>query len=110
MVNARRGAVGLTPAGARVTAEEAKALRGGLERGRLRAQNVFGQQHFVTTEGVTSRGVAGVRLGAKVDGRKAAGARYRSARTPRLMPESIYQIAESRDDAIRLLTRFGYIL
>lgn len=28
---------------------------------------------------------------------------------PRLMPESIYRIADDRADAIRLLTRFGYI-
>ncbi|MFE1358849.1 hypothetical protein [Streptomyces harbinensis] len=28
---------------------------------------------------------------------------------PRLMPEAIYQLASSRDDAIRLLRRYGYI-
>ncbi len=59
---------------------------------------------------MTTRGVAGTRLGAKVDGVKTGG-RYRSAKAPRLMPESILQIAgTNRDEAIRLLRRFGYIL
>lgn len=109
VVNARRGARGLTPAGARLTAAEAKALRGGRERGRLETANVFGHDLFVTTEGTTTRGLAGVRLGAKQTGTK-QGRRYRSAKAPRLMPESIYQIAGGdRDEAIRLLRRYGYI-
>lgn len=111
VVNARRGAAGLSTAGARVTAEEARMLRGGRERGRLETRNVFGQDLFVTTEGTTIRGFAGKRLGAKVDGVKRPGGRYRSARPPRLMPESIYQIAgDDRDEAIRLLRRNGYII
>ncbi|MDH6460123.1 hypothetical protein M2302_000274 [Micromonospora sp. A200] len=109
VVNARRGARGLTPAGARITAAEAKALRAGRDRGRLEATEVFGHDLFVTTEGTTTRGVAGVRLGAKETGTK-QGRRYRSAKPPRLMPESIYQIAGGdRDEAIRLLRRYGYI-
>lgn len=111
VVNARRGAAGLTPAGARITAEEARLLRGGREIGRLQTVSVFGQDLFVTTEGTTTRGLAGVRLGAKETGRKQDGARYRFARAPRLMPESILKIADgSRDEALRLLRRFGYIL
>lgn len=111
VVNARRGARGLTPAGARVTAEEARILRGGLERGHLQTVDVFGRQVFTTTEGTTRRGVAGVRLGAWEDGVKVPGARYRSARTPRLMPESLLELsAGNRDEAVRLLRRFGYIL
>ncbi|MGW5556864.1 VG15 protein [Micromonospora sp. NPDC003944] len=109
VVNARRGAYGLTPAGARLTAEEERLLRGGRDIGRLEAVDVFGRQLYITTEGVTTRGQAGVRLGAGQTGVKADGARYRSARPPRLMPESIYQIAGSRDEALRLLKRFGYI-
>ena len=108
VVNARRGAFGLTPAGARITAEEARALRNGLERGRLRTQRIYGRDIFVTTEGITTRGVAGARLGA----RKRLGPldRDRSGKVPRLMPESIYQLAEDREDALRLLRRFGFIL
>jgi len=110
VVNARRGAYGLTPAGARITAAEAKALRNGLDRGHLQTLDVFGHQLFTTTEGATTRGQAGVRLGAKRTGQKVDGARYRSAKPPRLMPESIYQIAgNDRNEALRLLRRFGYI-
>jgi hypothetical protein len=54
--------------------------------------------------------LAGVRLGAWEDGVKVKGARYRSARTPRLMPETIFAMARDREDTIRLLRRFGYIV
>lgn len=110
VVNARRGAAGLTPAGARITAEEARLLRDGRDVGRLQPVDVFGRQLFVTTEGTTTRGLAGVRLGARESGVKQEGARYRSARPPRLMPESIFAIADgNRDEAVRLLRRFGYV-
>ncbi|WP_432050302.1 hypothetical protein [Verrucosispora sp. NA02020] len=110
VVNARRGAFGLAPAGARITADEARMLRGGRERGRLEAVDVFGRQLYVTSEGVTTRGQAGIRLGARESGEKRDGGRYRSARPPRLMPESILAIAGSnRNEAVRLLRRFGYI-
>jgi hypothetical protein len=109
VVNARRGAAGLAPAGARLTVAERQMLKGGRERGHLQTTKVFGQDVFITTEGVTTRGAAGVRLGARETGRKQGG-RYRSARIPRLMPESIYQAAgDNREEAIRLLRRFGYI-
>lgn len=84
VVNARRGmATAVGPSGRR----------------HLVRRDVFGQQLFVTNEGVSRRGVAGrVRL----ERRGRAGG-------PRLMPESIYEIAEDRDDAIRLLRVHGYI-
>jgi histone H3/H4 len=104
VVNARRG---MSYAGARITAEERRALVGG-DRARLRTTNVYGQDVYITTEGTTTRGLAGVRLGARETGTK--NGRYRRAQTPRLMPESIYQLAENREDAVRLLRRFGYIL
>lgn len=111
MVNARKGALGLTPAGARITAEEARLLRDGKDIGRLRTVRVFGQDVFVTTEGSTTRGLAGARLGAKDTGKKVKGQRYRRSRTPRLMPESILQAAGAdRAEAVRLLRRFGYIV
>lgn len=110
VVNARRGARGLLTAGARVTGDEARMLRGGRDRGRLEAVDVYGRQLYITSEGVTVRGVAGKRLGARETGKRQPGARYRSARTPRLMPESILQIAgDDRDEAQRLLRRFGYL-
>lgn len=110
VVNARRGAAGLSPAGARITAEEARLLREGRATGRLEPRRVFGQDLFVTTEGTTTRGVAGRRLGAREEGVKTDGSRYRVARAPRLMPESILQVAAgNRDEAIRLLRRNGYL-
>lgn len=107
VVNARRGARGLTPAGARITAEEAWILRGGRDRGRLERVDVFGRQVFVTNEGRTVRGLAGKRLSKR--GTERVG-RYRSAKAVRLMPESIFELAEDREDAIRLLKYHGYIL
>lgn len=62
--------------------------------GRLVRTQAFGQDVYATTEGMTRRGVAhAARTGKKV----------------RLMPESIYEIADSRTDAIRLLKAHGYI-
>lgn len=110
VVNARRGAAGLSRAGARLTLEEQRIIRGGRDRGRLTRTSVYGRDVFVTDEGTTRRGLAGSRLGAlNPDAIRVPGERYRRARTPRLMPESIYELARDRDEAIRLLRRFGYI-
>jgi hypothetical protein len=92
VVNSRRGAVGLTPAGPRMTGEEVRALRGGRTRGRLQASDVLGQQLFTTLESAPGRGRRG------------------APRRARLMPESIYQISgDDRDEAIRLLRVHGYL-
>lgn len=126
VVNARRGAAGLSLASRRLTTAEIRALRGGLERGRLQAAKVFGQDIFTTTEGTTARGLAGKRLIAAgaptirvaeetVLRRTSTGlverrVHRRRVQTPRLMPESILRYATGREDAIRLLRRFGYII
>lgn len=87
VVNVRRGAAGLDSAVG--------------STGRLQRQNVYGQDLFTSTEGVTRRGVAG----------KVIRARGRDPRTtPRLLPESILEIAESREDAIRLLANNGFMV
>lgn len=94
--------------------------------GRLAPTTVFGQDVFTTTEGTTRRGVAGKRLiaeGARLSGESAETVRRQSrtgvvsrtvtrqrVQVPRLMPESIYELAKDRADAVRLLKRFGYIL
>lgn len=124
VVNSRRGASGLAPAGARITKAEQEMLTGG-KRGRLRATTVYGQEVFITSEGTSTRGLAGQRLmqrgGVVVEDAETVTRRSkdgdvqrtvgrRRAKSPRLMPESIYQLAENREDAIRLLQRFGYIL
>lgn len=110
VVNARRGARGLTPAGARLTDDEQRMLRGGRDRGRLERVNVNGLMVFTTSEGRTVRGVAGRRLAERSGTEKQRGARYSSARAARLMPESIYELADgNRDKAIRMLRTNGYI-
>jgi uncharacterized membrane protein len=45
-----------SPAGARLTREEQKALRNGLERGRLKSESLYGQDGMTTAE--ASRDVA----------------------------------------------------
>ncbi len=67
---------------------------GWIPKGRMEAVRMFGRDVFVTTEGVTRRGVYG-----KTRGKKPV----------RLMPESILAIATDRADAIRLLRLYGYI-
>jgi hypothetical protein len=122
VVNVRRGAAGLAPAGGRLTAEEKRSI----SSGRLQTTNVFGQEVYFSTEGTTRRGLYGQRAaqrGAKLKAESAEtvtrlsrnGAVQRTVQrqrvqTPRLMPESIMQLAKDRDDAIRLLKLYGYII
>jgi hypothetical protein len=62
----------------------------------------------VTTEGTTVRGVAGRRLG---NSKRQRGERYRRSQTVRPMPEQLLADAGGdRDEAIRLLRQFGYLL
>lgn len=93
----------------------AQAIRDGSDLGQvvnarrgMQTAQVYGHQLKTTLEGITTRGVAGQRLGELA---KAKGQRYRASTTPRLMPESIYEIAGgNRDEAIRLLKRYGYLI
>lgn len=66
----------------------------------MRVAQVYGRNLAITDQGVTRFGYAGQVFQAR--GRRAYS-------TPRLMPESIYQIAEDRTDAIRLLRLNGYV-
>lgn len=91
----------------------AQAIRDGADIGQvvnarrgMRTAQVFGREALITTEGTTARGIAGKALG---DLQKVSGSRYRVSQVPRLMPESIYQYADSREQAVALLRRFGYI-
>lgn len=68
--------------------------------GDVRPAQVYGRSVKYTTEGTTRRGAYG----------RAARAAGRSpAKSPRLMPESIYSIATDRADSIRLLRLYGWI-
>lgn len=97
----------------------AQAIRDGADinqvvnarRGMTTAQ-VYGRELAVTTEGVTRRGVAysAMRNAGYADRvTDVRTGRYFQARAPRPMPESIYQIAENRADALRLLRLYGYL-
>lgn len=123
VVNARRGAAGLSIPG-RLTDAEQDLLRGGRRRARLARVDVYGRAVFITSEGTTTRGAAGrllIERAGATDARGSAarradrargdvGRRHRRARTPRLMPEAILEIANGdREQALRLLERFGYI-
>ncbi|MGW2985451.1 hypothetical protein [Streptomyces goshikiensis] len=74
----------------------------------MASATVFGRAVQATTEGTTRRGLAGQR---RKNFEKLPGNRYRTAKTPRLMPEEIYRQARGdREHAVRLLRRNGYIL
>jgi hypothetical protein len=100
------------------TKSGAQAARDGADLGQavnarrgMSTAQIGGRKVRVTSEGTTRRGLAGRRLGAwDADAVKDEGARYRRTRRPRLMPETIYKVAEDRTDAIRLLEANGYLL
>src|SRR5690606_19387377 len=82
--------------------------------------HIYGRRLQVTHEGATRRAVYGrsrSRAGDRMD--RFAGQRYgaatsmryyRSTRSPRLMPEEIFRVAEGREHELRLLRRYGYIV
>ncbi|HEY9354197.1 MAG TPA: hypothetical protein VIP28_13135 [Nocardioides sp.] len=92
----------------------AQALRDGADmaqvvnarRGMQKAQ-VFGRDALITTEGTTRRGRANQALNTRR--RNTGGTRTGGAAPIRLMPESIYDQAKDRGDAIRLLKLHGFI-
>ena len=109
VVNARRKKSGLSTPGAGNTGQRV---------------DVYGRKLLITSEGTSKRGVAGRKLIEESGStREFAGTANRiskrgavkrdiyteRSKIPRLMPESIYEIATDRDDAIRLLKRYGYI-
>lgn len=105
----------MSPAQRRKTFGEAgaKAIEDGADiaqvvnaRRGMTSATVFGRRVQATSEGITSRGFAGSRL---KNQQKVQGQRYRVSRTPRLMPEEIYRLADNRDHAMRLLTQHGFI-
>ncbi len=79
----------------------------------VRSAQVYGRNVKYTTEGTTRRGVAYSRMRqagyVRAQGEVKVG-RYRALRAPRLMPESIFQIATDPAEAQRLLRLYGWIL
>jgi hypothetical protein len=73
----------------------------------MKTANVYGRQLLITSEGVTRRGVAGQAL---KNFEKVPGVRYRVSKSPRLMPEEIFRIADDREHAVRLLRLNSFIV
>ncbi|WP_240503005.1 hypothetical protein [Streptomyces prasinopilosus] len=93
-------------AGARALAEGADLGQLVNARRGMQSATVYGRKLQITTEGVTKRGFAGARLR---NFQKVEGQRYRVSKTPRLMPEEIYRLADDREHAVRLLRNHGYL-
>jgi len=73
----------------------------------------YGEEVLASTVGTTVRGAAGQRLASEGLART-AGQRYRTATTPRLLPDEIFLQAErlgwTREEILRQLKRFAYVL
>lgn len=83
--------------------------------GGVSTAQVYGRDVRYTTEGTTRRGAAYRSMSQAGYAQRSAdvratGARYASTRAPRLMPESIAQIATDRADQERLLRLYGWVL
>ena len=96
----------------------AQAIRDGADlnqvvnaRRGMRTTNMYGRKVATTTVGTSTRSAFGRQLSREGAETVAQGTRnnVRRVRTARLMPETIYAQARDRDDAIRLLRRFGFI-
>lgn len=92
----------------------AKAIREGADIGQvvnarrgMATVTRYGRQVQATREGTTRRGLYGARTRRF---QKVPGSRYAQAKTPRLMPEEIYRLADDREHAIRLLQKYGYLI
>ncbi|GAA5033137.1 VG15 protein [Streptomyces siamensis] len=105
----------------------ARAIREGADmsqvvnaRRGMQTMTAYGRRVLATTEGTTRRGAfyrlerartearTGTRFARdRIDARR--GLPRFELRTPRLMPEEIYRLAESRDEAVAMLRRFGYL-
>jgi len=73
--------------------------------------HLYGRNLQVTSEATTKRSIYGGRLRrAGGEFAKVPGQRYSRSTTPRLMPEEIFRIADDRDEQLRLLRRYGYIV
>ena len=98
-------------AGARAIREGADMAQIVNARRGMTTMTAYGRQVQATTEGATRRGAfyRAERRRAIDRGLVPASGRGFQLRTPRLMPEQIYALAESRDEAIAMLRRFGYL-
>ncbi|MFJ8603398.1 hypothetical protein ACIREM_32770 [Streptomyces shenzhenensis] len=107
-------------AGARAIREGADLAQIVNARRGMRTMTTYGRRVLATTEGATRRGAFYRLERARTEAR--TGTRFArdrievrqglprfELRTPRLMPEEIYRLAESRAEAVAMLRRFGYL-
>jgi len=82
--------------------------------GAVRTGQVNGAAVKYTREGTTRRGHAYWQMSqaqyVKEQGIFRNGSKYYRLKSPRLMPETIYQIAKNQDDAKRLLRLYGWVV
>lgn len=82
--------------------------------GAVRPGQIHGVNIKYTREGTTRRGHAYWQMSqaqyVKEQGVFRDGSKYYRVKSPRLMPESIYQIAKDQDDAKRLLKLYGWVV
>lgn len=109
-----------TQAGAQAIREGADMAQVVNARRGMSTMTAYGRRVLATTEGATRRGAfyrlerarteerTGTRFARdRTDVRR--GLPQFQLRTPRLMPEEIYRLATSRDEALAMLRRFGYL-
>lgn len=100
-----------TVAGSRAIDEGADVEQVVNARRGMTTAHVYGRDVQATTQGTTKRGFYGRRVKrAGGEFAKTPGQRYGRSMTPRLMPEEIFRIADDRDEQLRLLKRYGYIV
>lgn len=101
-----------TKAGARAIRLGADIAQVVNARDGIEVVSAFGRDVEIATAGTTVRGVAGSRLAR--EGTTKSGGRYRTATTPRLTPDQIFQLADEegwdRAEVLRQLHRFGYVI
>lgn len=100
-----------TVAGARAIRDGASMSSVVNARRSMYSAGAYGRRVAATREGTTRRGAfyRSERATAIARGRVSASGRGFQLRTPRLLPEEIYKLAGSRDEAIVMLRRFGYL-
>jgi hypothetical protein len=100
-----------TIAGARAIRDGASITSVVNARRGMYTSTAYRQQVRATREGTTRRGAfyRSERAAAIARGRVPASGRGFQLRAPRLLPEEIYKLAASRDEAIAMLRRFGYL-
>ncbi|MFJ9628087.1 hypothetical protein ACIRU8_10385 [Streptomyces sp. NPDC101175] len=96
-------------AGARAIREGADMAQVVNARRGMTTMTAYGRRVQATTEGTTRRGSFYRQERARAVAAGQTTARNFRLLTPRLMPEEIFRLTQSRDEALAMLRRFGYL-